>query len=174
MIKKLLPLIPYGVIVVLLMFVIHNPKPISITPPVKILHDTVEVLDTVYLKKVVTKPVKPDTVWVTKEIVSKPETVTVVPPLVGLQGFMNPSTVGDTGVAFGFGVRPLQDGHYGIEHWETQWVSPGPLASLLLDSTGVKLGFYPQPLPPCSFWDNRKHEVYGAGIALLLKALLGK
>lgn len=148
-----------------------------VTPPAVILHDTVTVtkfkFDSLALAKAIAA-LKPDTVWVTREIVAPPETVSVFPPLNALTMLHAGEQLGDTGYAQGFEEHPLSGGKYSFHKWQTQWVTPGPLGSVIMDSAGLRLHFYAEPPPPCTFMDNRKHELFGAAGITIIRALLGK
>ena len=146
--------------------------PVVLTPPARIIHDTVARLDTVVLRKYVAAAVKPDTVWLTRETVTPPETVTVVPALIGLEGIRQPQEPGDTGVAYGFRVRPLLDGHYTLNNWRGTWESPGPLASIALDSDGIKLRFWPPALPLCALVCRVKQGAVAVAIFEGLRLIL--
>lgn len=149
------------------------PRPV-IVPPARIVHDTVTRLDTVVLRREVTRAVAPDTVWLTHETVTPPETVTVVPALIGLIGLKTGDTPGDSGLAYGFKVRPLAAGHYGLNEWRATWVAPGPLASLALDSDGIKVGFWPAPPAPCRLECRLKQGAAAAAIVEGVRILLGR
>lgn len=152
----------------------HHKPPVVIHPPAVIIHDTVKSIDTVSLTKTIYKTVKPDTVWLTHETVSQPETISVVPNVAGLTKLKLGEQVGDTGFAYGFHSVPLGNGKYAFNGWHGQWVTPGPLATLLVDSSGVKVGFFDPVPPPCSIGDKAKWAGFGAGGITLLRAILGK
>ena len=173
--SKLTPWLLVAVTIAGMIWILTKPTPVAPPrPPAVIIHDTVRTIDTITLRREITKVLPADTVWLTREVVSAPETVQVVPPLIGLTALHQPKAIGDTGYAFGYMVRPLGAAHYSLRSWADSWVSPGPLGTVTLDSTGLNVGFWPPPAPPCTIRDDIKWAGIGAGSITLLRLLLGK
>lgn len=155
----------------------HKPGAV-IRPPAVVIHDTVTQTqfthDTVTLTKTIIAQ-HVDTIWLSKITVTKPETVTVVPELYGLTALKVGVFAGDTTYAVGFHVKPDSTA-YTMNGWEQQWITPGPLHGFLVYGNGsLRVAFDAKGFPQaCTFWDDRKHELYGAAGITLLRALLGK
>lgn len=151
------------------------PKTVEIDHPVVIhtVHDTVKSIDTVTLVKRIAE-LRPDTVYLERQTVSKPETVTVVPALTGLTRLLAGEKPGDTTTAFGFAVEPLGAEHYAIHDWASSFYSTGPLAALKLDGDTLRAAFYPPPKPGCQFGCKVKLLGEGSALGALLALILAK
>lgn len=144
------------------LFPIHSDA-IVIQRPGRIVYDTVKSIDTIRIA-VLRKTT--DTLWLDRVTVTQPETVYVLPPLVGLKALSVPKAYGDTMTAFGFELRPDTGASYITRDWSATWIYPGPLRAIVADTFPPRASFWPAPSPrrDCGILCKLSHyAVGGAG-----------
>lgn len=159
-------------------YVLHKTPPQLPPRPAVIIHDTIPIIkfkfDSAALKKAIAA-LHPDTVWLTHETVTPPETISVVPPITALTLLHAGEQLGDTGYAQGIATKPLSNGQYAFHNWQAKWVTPGPLGAIYLDSLGnLRVHFYDPPPPPCTLKDRAQSGAIVAGGVELLRLVLGR
>lgn len=145
------------------------PRTIEIVTPPRIITqwDTVLRLDTVAILRTI-RETRWDTIYLERVLTSAPETLRVLPPrTLGLTFLSVPDRAGDSTVARGFELVPLDSG-LTRRQWTAQWWTPGPLRVLALDTfpPRVSFGTFPQPGKDCGFLC----KVRGYGLGMILGA----
>lgn len=129
----------------------RNLFPISVPTKPRIItqYDTVRVIDTAWITKLRRDTIK---VNVTERVVvSVPETIYAAPRVRGITAFHAGERVGDSTIAGGFTLEPLDSG-YTRRDWLVQFYTMGPVRSLVVDSSAPRITFYPPPPKPCGIW----------------------
>lgn len=149
------------------------PRTRTVDHPVVIrtVHDTVQRIDTVELVRRI-QALKPDTVFLERQTVTPPETITVVPPLTGITLLQVGKNVGDTTWAVGYYVRPLGAGRYAMHSFSSDFYTAGPLAGMQLFGDTLKAAFYPAPKAPCTFVCKGRLATASALLGVSLYVLL--
>lgn len=129
-------------------------------PRITTVFDTVRTLDTLWLRKTVTRA---ETLYRERVTVTPPETVRVAPVLVGLTGLVVAPFVGDSTVAQGFRGEPAGTG-YAVSGWRVQYYTSGPLRAFALVDGVPRLAFAPPPKPPCTLGCTLKHYLTGMAV----------
>ena len=132
-------------------------------------YDTVRTLDTVHITRTLTRTVW-DTTILERVVTAAPETLRVLPPrTLGLTFLSVPDRAGDSTIARGFQLMPV-DSVIERWQWETQWWTPGPLRILALDTfpPRVSFGTFPQPGKDCGFLCKAGHYLVGAALGAAL------
>lgn len=156
-ISPLVLLLAGAVVVIGVSIMVRELFPKKVLQPIRIelQVDTVETVDTLWRTKL-----KTDTLWQTRQVVQKPETVYRVPPLVGLTA-LAVAKVGDTTRAGGFRLVPLDTG-YTLNLWQSAWYTPGPLTGLSIPTEGNPRVSFGPPVRDCGFGCTLKHYLTGA------------
>lgn len=132
-------------------------------------YDTVERLDTTWLKKEV-ETIRWDTIYTERVVTAKPETVYVAElrPVSGVRFLSVGKKAGDSTTAVGFTVRPdtSDSTKVLVSMWQTRWWTPGPLLSLSIDTLPprVEFGEFPVPKKDCGFFCKTGLVLAGVGV----------
>jgi len=147
------------------------------TPPAPISrivteYDTVKVIDTAWVTRLTH-----DTVYQTniveRVVRTPPETIRVVPPLVGVSAVAVPQKRGDSTLVLGFRLTPLDTG-YAFARWQYQYWTPGPLKSIALTPDGTPAVAFYDPPPTCDLRCKGKVARGAVVIAEIIRTLLGR
>jgi hypothetical protein len=131
-----------------------------VAPPVIVtVRDTVKSVDTLFIRRI-----KTDTLWLTRVSVTPPETVKVAPPLTGLVLLSVGEHVGDSTIAQGFNLAPIDTG-YTVHLWRATWWTPGPLRAIRIVGQTPQAAFWsaPEVVKPCKFFCKVSHYVVAGG-----------
>lgn len=149
------------------------PKTVKVPTPPRIVtqYDTVEVIDTTWVTRVVHDTVKAKPLPAEKVVVTVPVYVERAPKLVGITALSIAQAIGDSSLAVGFSLAP-QDSGYALRRFTSQHYTTGPLRSLVLGADGLpRLSFYDPVPPPCTLGDKVEYGGIGGGISLGLYLL---
>jgi hypothetical protein len=153
------------------------PRTVTVATPPRIVtvYDTVAQLDTAWVPRLVHDTIRTPAPPPEKITTTIRDTIYRVPPLAGLTSLDVAAAVGDSTLAAGFSVTPVDSGRgYDLRRWTAQYYTLGPVRSIVLQPGmgAPRLTWGDPPPPPCALGCTLRHYATGAAVGGGIVALL--